>query len=279
MGAHMRTRPAAAAFCFAAVFYLAANAQNTLTLSDQEDFLRTANIIEAPRDINKGVTNSRYAALEKAGIKHRVHIQTIDEAKAQFQSRRGTEMNFKDSYKFNIAAYELAKLLGIADMVPPSVERRQAGNTASFTWWVDDVIMDETQRIRDHVQPPDLDRWNRQMHIVRVFDQLIYNTDRNVGNLLIDKNWNIWMIDHTRAFRMMKDLPSARNLAQCDRQMLARLRALDRATVQDTIGAPRLLTRMEIDGLLARRDKIVKYFDEQVKIKGERAVLYDRPAR
>jgi hypothetical protein len=33
--------------------------------------------------------------------------------------------------------------------------------------------------------PPDEDGFNHQMYIVRVFDQLIYNTDRNLQNLLI----------------------------------------------------------------------------------------------
>ncbi len=254
-------------------------AQTTLSLSDQETFLRTAAVVEPPHGINKGVTNSRYATLEKDGVKHRVHVQTIDEARTQFQSLRGSELNFKDTYKFNIAAYELAKLLGIEDMVPPSVERREFGKTGSFTWWVDDVVMDETKRQDEKIQPPDLDRWNRQMHVVRVFDQLISNTDRNIGNVPIDKSWNIWMIDHTRAFRMPKQLQAPKNLVQCDRQLLARLRALDKATVQEKLGATHLLTNMEIDGLLARREKIVKYFDDQVKASGVNAVLYDRPSR
>jgi len=41
------------------------------------------------------------------------------------------------------------------------------------------------------------------MWVVRLFDQLIYNTDRNLGNLLIDKSWRLWMIDHTRAFKVL----------------------------------------------------------------------------
>ncbi len=276
----MRTVQTASALCFAAALSLAAQTQSAaLSLSDEETFLRTAAVVEAPRPINKGVTNTRYAVLEKDGITHRAHIQTIDEAKTKFETTRGTEMNFKDTYKFNIAAYELAKLLGIEDMVPPSVERRQSGTTGAFTWWIDDVLMDETKRVHDHVTPPDLDRWNRQMYVVRVFDQLIFNTDRNLGNLLIDKNWNIWMIDHTRAFRMGKNLPAPKNLVQCDRGLLAHLRTLDKSAIQEKLGAPHLLTGMEIDGLLARRDKIVKFFDDQIKAKGENAVLYDRPSR
>jgi hypothetical protein len=34
---------------------------------------------------------------------------------------------------------------------------------------------------------------------------------------------------------------------------------------------------MEIDGLLARRDKIVKLFEDEVAKKGEAAVLFDLP--
>ena len=34
---------------------------------------------------------------------------------------------------------------------------------------------------------------------------------------------------------------------------------------------------MEIDGLLARRDKIVAFFDKEIAAKGEAAVLFDLP--
>jgi hypothetical protein len=37
------------------------------------------------------------------------------------------------------------------------------------------------------------------------------------------------------------------------------------------------LTKGEIRGLLARRDKIVKFFDGEVAKKGEAAVLFDLP--
>ena len=37
--------------------------------------------------------------------------------------------HFRDSYKYNVAAYELAKLLGLTHMVPPSVERKIAALT------------------------------------------------------------------------------------------------------------------------------------------------------
>jgi hypothetical protein len=35
------------------------------------------------------------------------------------------------------------------------------------------------------------------------------------------------------------------------------------------------LTALEIDGIVARRDKIVEFFDQEIAKKGESAVLYD----
>jgi hypothetical protein len=112
--------------------------------------------------------------------------------------------------------------------------------------------------------------------VVRVFDQLIYNTDRNLQNLLIDQQFRIWMIDHTRAFRMYAQLKEKKDLQMCDRALLARLRSLKAEELQTL---KPYVTDPEIKGLLARRDKIVQIFDQLIKEKGEEAVLYDRPSR
>ena len=247
-----------------------------LSLEDKEQFLKSANIAST-KDLAVGVTNSRRAVLDDGKLKHDAHIQTIEVSKASYQTQRGTELNFRDSYKYNMAAYELAKLLGLDNMIPPSVERKVGGTSAAVTWWVDDTLMTELDRTRKSEQPPDLDRWNKQMYVVRVFDQLIFNTDRNLGNLVIDKNWNIWMIDHTRAFRLMNKLENPKNLVQCDKKVLEKLKELDKKAIQQRVG--KFLTGMEIDGVLKRRDLIVKYFEEEVAKKGESAVLFDLPPR
>jgi hypothetical protein len=121
--------------------------------------------------------------------------------------------------------------------------------------------------------PADLNLGNQQMYLCRVFDQLIYNTDDNLGNVLITKDWKIWLIDHTRAFRLMKTLENSKNLVQCDRKLLTKMRELNKETLQQKLG--HYLTKPEIEGILPRRDLIVKFFDEQVAQKGEAAVLFD----
>jgi hypothetical protein len=245
--------------------------QSKLTLEEKERFLETARILKT-KTISEGITGSIRASMSDGVITHDAHIQKIDERKAIFQSATGTEMNFRDSYVFNIAAYRLARLLGV-DMVPPSVQRKVHGQMCSVTWWVDDYLMTEKQRYFKKLSAPNPDRWNCQIYIVRVFDQLIYNTDRNLGNLVIDKNWNLWMIDHTRAFRLHKQLKSPEGLVRCDRKLMQSLRSLDRETVRQELRT--VLTNLEIDAILARRDLIVKHFDGKTSAAGGGEVLYD----
>ncbi|MBI3696289.1 MAG: hypothetical protein HY238_15810, partial [Acidobacteria bacterium] len=205
-----------------------------LSLTEKEAFLLNAKIV-SQHNLAKGVTNSRQATLDDGKMKHDAHIQTIEISKSSYQTQRGTELNFRDSFKYNMGAYELAKLLEL-DMVPPSVERKVGGQAAAVTWWVDNKKFDELERMKQNVQPPDPDAWNKQMYVVRVFDQLIYNTDRNLGNLVITNDWQIWMIDHTRAFRMQKALENPKNLVQCDRKLLAKLKELDKNTLKQRLG-------------------------------------------
>ena len=94
------------------------------------------------------------------------------------------------------------------------------------------------------------------MATLRVFDALIANTDRNKGNLLIDKDWTTWFIDHTRAFRRAREILDPTVLVRCDRRLFEALKALDAATVKTR--TDRWLTGDEITAILARRDDIVR---------------------
>ena len=91
------------------------------------------------------------------------------------------------------------------------------------------MILDEGARQEKKIEAPDIRRWEHQVMTMRVFDALIANTDRNKGNLLIDKDWRAWYIDHTRAFRRSPELLAPEMLVRCDRRLLAALRALDPA--------------------------------------------------
>lgn len=239
----------------------------------REEFLRYGEIVDVER-LGQGVTGTRRATLHLHGVKHGAHVQTVDIQHRPMASFANFEPGFTDSFKYNIAAYEIDRMLGVG-MSPVCVFRRFEGKSAAFCWWVDDVLMDEAKRRARRVQPPDRMRHSRQVWRMRIFDQLIYNTDRNQGNLLYDRDWNLWAIDHTRAFRVWPKLARERDVTHIDRDLLERLKALDRKRVEMRTGE--WLSRQQIDGLFARRDLIVKRLEERVRKMGEAAVLFDWP--
>jgi hypothetical protein len=243
----------------------AANSQPAISspgiLADREHFLLSARI-ESVAPVEKGLTHTKKAMLSDGSRMHAAQIQAVDIYTALFKGKDGSqERDFKDSWKFNVAAYRLAKLLHLTYMVPVSVARPFDGKPAAFTWWIDDVAMDERERVSKGIQPPDIPRWNEQMDTIRIFDQLIYNMDRSQENLLIATDWNVWMIDHTRAFRKWKTLRNPAAITHCNPDLLHWLKALRRPDVAEAMGD--LLTPEEIDGLMARRDLIVQKLEGQ----------------
>jgi hypothetical protein len=241
-----------------------------ITDAEREAFLKKARIVRA-RPAGKGVTNTVRVTLSDGALTHDASVQSIEEAKARFETPYGTELNFKDSWRFNVAAYRIDRLLELG-MTPPSIERRYRTKPASFTWWLDDVLMDEQERLRNKQAAPDTDDWNQQMWITRLFDQLIANADRNLTNLLIDKQWTIWMIDHSRAFRNNPELSAPGNLSKVERRLLERLRELNADNLNKAVGD--YLEPGQITTLLQRRDRIVEHFGA-----GGPAVIFDRKAR
>src|SRR6266849_3701679 len=256
--------------CLTCTHFVTASDEPTLTKEQIKQFLLTAKVVKSQRS-NKGITNPWRLTLTDGTVTHDASFQAVDEHKARMETLRGTELAFVDSYKYNIAAYRLAELLGIEDMLPVYVERSWGGKTGSLSWWLP-VKMDEVERHKQKLTAPDQDAWNNQMHKIRVFDQLVYDADANLTNVLIGEDWKIWRIDFTRAFRLSKDLRNPTDLVRCDRQLFAKLKTLDANELAEK--TKHHLTKDEVKALMARRDKIVAQFQKLISEKGESEVLY-----
>jgi hypothetical protein len=252
----------------------AASAPVTLTPAQMETFLLRAKIVRS-RPIGTGVTGALRATLSDGALTHDAQIQYVNQTRPLFQAPGvAAELNFKDAYRYNIAGYRLAMLLGL-DNVPMSVERRVDGKGAAVTWWIDDVMMDEKERLAKEVRGPDPERTAMQTHIMRVFDELISNRDRNMGNLVWTTDWKMWMIDHTRAFRLGDELQRPAALLRVERSLLENMRRLTAAEVARAVGSH--LTRAEVGAVLERRDVIVKLFDAKIAERGEAPILFTLP--
>jgi hypothetical protein len=241
-----------------------------LTQDQIEAFMRSAKVV-ATRDTSKGVTRPLRLTLSDGTLRHDAVFQAIDERKALMQSPNGvSEVNFVDSWRYNVAAYRMAGLLGLAEMMPVTIEYRFRGKTGSLAWWMES-LMDEGERLKQKVEPPDRAAWNDDMFRQRVFMELVHDTDRNLTNVLVSPQWRVIMIDFSRAFRLW-DTVRAAELQRIDRRLFERLEALSRI---DVAGATEPhLTKGEIDAVMRRRDIIVTHYRERVKQLGEARVLY-----
>ena len=242
-----------------------------LTSAEMREFLLTAKVIKH-KDPPKGTTHPAQLTLSNGTLTHDAIFSYVQETLPIMKFANGrTELNFVDSYAYNIAAYRVAELLGLDDMMPVTVEAKWDGRKGSLAWMIDTMMDEEARRARK-MEPPDRDEWNHQMHRMRVFAQLVADTDRNLGNVLIDHDWKLWMIDFTRAFRRTRELLAPGDLEQCDRRLLAHLRELTAQSVEAQTKP--YIGRAEIEPLMARRDVIVKTFEKLIAERGEDRVLY-----
>jgi hypothetical protein len=219
-----------------------------------EDYLKTAHV-QRMEAVPVGVTHPRRAFFDPGGPVASVAFKNL------IPSRQS---GFWESYKAEIAAYELDKVLGLR-MVPPTVERKVNGETGSAQLWVEHCTL---LKEKDMSKSPDIAAWNRQVYRQRVWDNLVGNIDRNQGNLLMDEAWNLILIDHSRAFTATMKMPFP--MIKIDREFYEKIKALDEPTLKAALG-PWLF-----DGpkpILKRRDKIVEHFDGLIAKYGETGVF------
>jgi hypothetical protein len=225
-----------------------------------EQFLKTAPIVKV-EDIPKGITEPRHVFFGPGGLAAGAVAKAI---------KPSGDEEFYDSYRSEIAAYELDKLLGM-DMVPPTVERTVGGSRVSAQLWVEGCVTYRTVMSRP---VPDPEAWRRDIRRMIAFDNLIANVDRNEGNMLIDPAGDLILIDHSRTFDARTQplrMPYEKTMTAIDRPFFDKLKALDRKT---------LLARVEpwvdfgVGPILLQRDAIVKRFERLIKENGEANVIF-----
>lgn len=264
---------AALVICVSASY--AAAQETGLTPDQQREFLLTAKIVSS-RPIGRGITGALRLTLSDGSLTHDAAFQSIDQrtsaAARQRMEKRAGELNFVDSYMYNLAAYEISRLLAVDDMMPVTVERRWQGKAGSLSWWVDDVLMDEAEREKTGVKPPRPLDFHRQRMKMTVFAELVGDVDRNQGNIIYLKDWRHVMIDFTRAFRLHRELRFPEALTSIDRGLWERLQGLKLDALRRT--TDRYLTLEESAALMRRSEVLVQHYTRLISERGEKAVLY-----
>ncbi len=242
-----------------------------------EKFLKTAEIVgqDQPFEKREAVTKPWVLTLEKDGVTNN----------ALWKNPKGRMKGFFENWKWEIAAYQLDKYLGL-NMVPPTVERGFQRNRGSCQLWVESM-MSLKKKFDEKIKTPSykIFYWNRAFYKQRAFDNLIANEDRHQNQYLITEDWRMILIDHSRSFGtakkftkkliydekfkegptfIMKELPRA---------LYEKIKSLNTEVIKGIVGE--YLTDKEIEAMLVRKDLIVKWVEDRIKKMGEDKVLYD----
>jgi len=244
-----------------------------------EDILLTAEIVRS-EDIGQGVTKPVRLYLEQGDVK----------ASGAWKNPSGWQNGYWEGWEYEIAAYRLDKLLGL-NMVPPAVEREFGGKRGALSYWAEHKysylqIMEEGIPIPAEVKRAVDDR----KYLMRAWDSLIANDDRNQQNILFTVDWRTILIDHSRAFRSTKEyrkrLVFGRNglktsaegqqwlIRRVPRMFFERLKTLNFATIKAAVGP--YLKDDEIRAIIERRELLVRDIEETARAQGAAEVIYDR---
>lgn len=222
---------------------------------------------------SEAVTEPWVFELEKDGVKFR----------AIWKNPIGRVKGFLESWKWEIAAYRLDKLIGL-NMVPPTVEKRFRGDLGSCQFWIEDTITLKN-KVEQKIQTPSykIFYWNRALYMQRAWDNLIANEDRHQNQYLITEDFRMILIDHSRSFRTAKNFTSKliydekykegpRLMNELPRALYENIKALTFESIQEVVGD--YLTDKEIEAVLIRKDLIVNWVENRIKELGEDQVLY-----
>ncbi len=227
--------------------------------AEYEDFLRNAPVVRM-EDIPVGVTKPVRCYFAPGSLVESMAFKSI---------KPGRQTGFWESYKSEMASYELDKLLDL-QMIPPTVEKRVKNDLGAAIMWVAPVR--SFKQMGGPPTPPaeHIDSWNRQMAKAKMFDNLINNKDPNLGNWLVDPAWDLILIDHTRAFAPGKDMVHKMN--RIDKGLWERMLALDAASLKPALDS--YLDGGQIKDILDRRDRMKKEIDKMVAERGEANVFF-----
>lgn len=240
---------------------LARDGRNAQDLA-MEDFLLHAEVIQI-KDVGEGITKPKRLTLKRGDQERRAIFKTIDSVLDGTVITDRVEQGFSDRYAYEVAAYRLDRLAGIG-LVPVTVVRTVNGKTGSVQLWIEDVITFEKAVNESSREVQNFDLLVERLGLMYVLDSLIYNVDRNFGNILVNLDKDVFHpIDHSRAFRLdEKPPPSTRGKTDSlsvPNAVAERLRAMDRETLDDLVGD--LLEKAQVRAILKRRDKLVKMIE------------------
>jgi hypothetical protein len=241
---------------------LASNEKIVSQTAELESFLRDAKVVDIKKEVSAGRSRPWIVTLADGAVRHKALFK-------HFDYRR--PVPGPHSYKYELAAYELTKLLGV-EIVPPVVERKIDNQTGSLQIFLENCVSEQDRR-RKKLEPPDPEAFAKALDGIRVFESLVNDECLNYADLLVHtEDWRLCRVDFSEAFGPSLELRDDCRITVCSRKLYQGLTRLDSEAVRKALKP--YLNEQETDALLTRKALLARAIDTLIAEKGEASVLF-----
>jgi hypothetical protein len=235
--------------------------QKEFDLVEQEKYLKTAKVTAIEIKDSEGRTAPWEVTLDDGKTQRRGRFKYV---------RRSRPHHLPDSYHYEIAAYELTKLLGI-QVIPPVIEREIDDMMGSLQMFVEGCFRLSDQK-RKGMEPPDHGAFRNSLQELAVLENLTY-CERNKKDILVnEKTWHVCRVDFSEAFAPEMALIPGSDISRCSRTLFKGLLNLDGDDVRSKLGNH--LNDEELKALLKRKNLVLERLKSLIAEKGEKEVLF-----
>jgi hypothetical protein len=219
-------------------------------LADAEGFLRTAGVLTVIKTKEAGRTEPWTVVLEEGDIVKKALFKYVD---------RPWPSPLPSSFRYELAAYALSKLLGL-EIVPPVVERDIEGVPGSLQIFLENTVSEAVRRIQGPEALARCEEFRRGLDTVRIFCLLINDACDNLEDTLVDKETGkVFRVDFSEAFRPVAGLAGNGTALLCPDDLAQKIMSLDDDVVTNALEP--YLSGEEIEALLERKEALIELLE------------------
>jgi hypothetical protein len=214
-------------------------------------FLENAAAVSVQPDENAGRTEPWMVMLDDGKVRHKAIFKHID---------RTRPYPLADSYKYELCAYKLHRMLGL-DFIPPVTARTINDRQGALQLFMEDCMPLEEAKRKEDVKI-DLPSIQDKMREICVFDALTYCGCGQTEDVLYQiSSGQICRVDYSQAFAPMRELPPECSIQGCSQEFLDNLKELDEDIIRKELSP--YLNEEEISALLMRMHLIIEKLENK----------------
>lgn len=226
------------------------NEWDEISLANMESYLNSAEIVTAIPDENLGRTEPWRVKLDDGINQRRAIFKHVSRCRPHL---------LPDCYKYEIAAYELSKLLKL-HIVPPTVSREIRGIPGSLQMFLEGCMnLQEIQR--KNLELPYPAKFEKFILDINVFENLTYCPCEEEDIWVHLEDGKVCRVDFSEAFAPHHKLIPECKVFQSSQELFQNLKNLSEAEIKANL--VNYLNEQELEALIIRKNLIVEALENE----------------